>query len=131
VRGSAAARSAVQHANLHEVRFVHFLDGVFFFAESGGERTEAHWSATVFIKKCDHQVTVDLVEAVFINTEHVEGFLGDLPRDAASRSNLCEIAGTAQEPVGYARCAPATSSNLLGARVVHLNIQDFRRKGII
>jgi hypothetical protein len=62
---------------------------------------------------------------VFINTEHVEGFLGDLPRDAAAGSNLREIAGTAQEPVGYARCAPAASSNFFGARVVHLNVQNF------
>jgi len=34
--GYAAARGAIEHANLHEVGLVHFFDGIFFFAEGGG-----------------------------------------------------------------------------------------------
>src|SRR5262249_33964531 len=34
--GDAAARSAVDHADLHEVRLGHFFHGVFFFSQRGG-----------------------------------------------------------------------------------------------
>src|SRR5215471_17580881 len=39
--GDAAARGAVDHPNLHQIRFIHFFDGVFFLSQGGGERAEA------------------------------------------------------------------------------------------
>ena len=73
--GDAAARSAIEHADLHEIRLVHFLDGVFFFAEGRGERAEAYGTTAVFIDKRDHQVAVNFVEAVFIDADHVQELL--------------------------------------------------------
>ena len=50
--GYAAAGGAVDHADLHQVRLVHFFDGVFFFAEGGGEGADADGTAAVFVVPC-------------------------------------------------------------------------------
>src|SRR6267143_5693778 len=50
-RGDAAAGGAVNQPELHQVRFVHFFDGVFFLAEGRGQRSQAHRSARVFIEQ--------------------------------------------------------------------------------
>src|SRR5947209_5684278 len=48
-RGHAAAGGAVDHADLHQIRLVHFLDCVFFFAEGGCEGADAYRAATIFV----------------------------------------------------------------------------------
>src|SRR5260221_849839 len=68
--GYAAAGGAVDHADLHEVGFVHFLDGVFFFAEGGGESANTDGAAAVFVDEGEHEVAVYFVEAVFVDAEH-------------------------------------------------------------
>src|SRR5229473_3557624 len=59
--GDAAAGGAVDETDLHEVRLVDFFDGVFFFAEGGGEGAHADGSAAVFVKQGEHEVAVDFV----------------------------------------------------------------------
>ena len=102
--GDAAAGRAIEHADLHQVRLVHFLDGVFFFAEHGGESAEADRAAGIFIEQSDHEVAVDFVEAVLVDAEHLEGFLGDLTGDTAIGANFGEVAGAAQQG-GWQRAA--------------------------
>jgi hypothetical protein len=91
----AAAAGAVDHADLHQVGFVHFFDGVFFFAKGGGEGAYANGATAVFIDEGEHQVAIDFVEAVFVYAEHGQGFLGYGASDAAvirrARHRLHEI----------------------------------------
>ncbi len=123
--GDAAAGCAVDHANLHEVGFVHFFDGVFFFRESRSEGAEADGSAGIFVEHRDHEVPIDFVEATFIGTEHGERFLCYTARDAASGANFREISCAAQKPIGDARCSTATTGNFFGAAFVHFNGKNF------
>ena len=110
---------------MHEIGLVHFLDGVFFFAEGGGERAEADRPAGIFIEQRDHEVAVDFVEAVFIDAEHVQRFLSDFAGDAAGGADFGKIAGAAQKAIGDARRAAATAGDFFGAGIVHLDIQNF------
>jgi len=45
----------------------------------------------LFVEQRDHEVTVDLVEAAFVDSEHGERFLRDAARDAASGADFREI----------------------------------------
>src|SRR5271165_5881247 len=90
--GHAATRSAVEHADLHQIRFVHFFNGVFFFAEGGGERAEAHRAPAIFVDQRDHQVAVDFVEAVLIDADHAQGILCDFFGYTAGGANFREVA---------------------------------------
>ena len=110
---------------MHEVRFVHFFDGVFFFAEGGGESTQPDWSTGVFIEQGDHEIAVDFVETLLIDAEHVQGFAGNFAGDAATGADFGEIAGAAEESVGNSWCATAASGDFFGAGIVHLNVQNF------
>ena len=124
--GNAATRGAIEHAHLHEIGLVHFLDGVFFFAESGGEGAETDGPAGIFIEESNHQIAVDLVEAVLIDAEHVERLQGDFAGDAAASADFGEVTGAAKKAVGDARRAAAASGDFFGAGVVHLDVQNFR-----
>jgi hypothetical protein len=91
----AAARRAVDHADLHQVGLVYFFDGVFFFRERRRERSEPDRAAAVFVEQRQHQVAIHLVEAAFIHAEHFERFLSDRARDAPCRAHFGEVARAA------------------------------------
>src|SRR5947209_4538137 len=59
--GHAATWGAVDHADLHQIRLVHFLDCVFFFAEGGCEGADAHRTAAILIDQREHEVAVHFV----------------------------------------------------------------------
>src|ERR1700739_723972 len=75
--GDTSAGRAVEHADLHEIGLVHFLYGVFFFAESGSESADTYRTAGIFIEEGEEEVAVDFIEAVLIDAEHFESFLCD------------------------------------------------------
>jgi hypothetical protein len=123
--GDMSARGAVEHAQLHEVGLVDFLDGVFFFAEYSGERAYADGAASILIEQSTHQAALDFVKTEFIHTEHVQGFAGDIACDASAGADFGEIADAAEQAVGDARSATAAASDFLGAGVLHFNVEDF------
>ncbi len=124
--GHATAGSAVEHADLHEIGLVHFLDSVFILAEGSGERAETNGAAIVFVEKRKKEIAVDLVEAVFIYAEHAQRILSDFAGDASGSADFGEIACAAEQAIGYTWRAAATAGDFLGAGFIHLNIQDFR-----
>ncbi len=124
--GHAAARGAVDEADLHEVRLVDLLDGVFFFAEGRGERAHADGAAAVFVEQGEHEVAVDFIEAAFVDAEHGKSFLRDGAGDASCGAHLGKIAGAAQQAVGDARRSAAAAGNFFGAAFVHFDSENFR-----
>ena len=123
--GDASARGAIEHADLHQIRLVHFFDGIFFFAENGSESAEADGTTAIFIQQGNHQIAIDFIEAVLIDAEHLEGILGDLAGDTAVGAYFREVAGASQQAIGDPRCAAATSGNFFSTALIQLNIQDF------
>src|SRR6266851_409623 len=117
----AAARGAVDQADLHQVGLVDFLDGVFLFAEGGGKRADADGAATVFIEQGEHEVAVDFIEAAFVDAKHGQGFLSDRASDAAGGTHFGKIAGAAQQAIGDARRSAAAASDFFGAAFVHFD----------
>ena len=96
-RGRAGA---VQQPELHQVRLVDFFDRVFFLAERGGDRIQAHRAAEIFLDNSQHQVAVDFVEAVLVNAEHRERVARNTERDVALGAHFGEIADAAQQAIG-------------------------------
>src|SRR6202521_258393 len=127
MRGDAAARGAVDHADLHEVGLVHLFDGVFFFGEHGGQRSQADWPARIFIEQRDHQFAVHFVQAALVDAQHLQRFLRDRARDTARRAHFRKIARAPQQSVRDARRAAAAARDFFAAAVVHLDVQNFRR----
>ena len=125
VGGYAAAGRAIEHADLHEIRLVNFLDGVFFLAEGGGQGAQADGTTGIFVEQGDHEVAVDFVEAVFIDAEHVQRFAGDFASDAAAGANFGEITRAAKKAIGDARRSTAASGDFFSAGIIHLNVQNF------
>ena len=110
---------------MHEIGLVHFLDGVFFFAEGSGQSAQPDGSTGIFIEQGDHEIAVDFVEAVFIDAEHVQGFTGDFAGDAATGANFGEITGATKKAIGDARRATAASGDFFSTSIVHLDVQNF------
>src|ERR1700722_8851886 len=124
--GDAAAGGAVEEAELHEVRFVDFLDGVFFLAERSGEGVQAHGAAGILLDDGEEQVAVDVVEAVLVNAEHGQCVAGHGQIDEPFGADFGEIAHAAQQAIGDARGAAAAAGNFGAAGFVHADAQDFR-----
>ncbi len=122
--GDAAAWRAIEHADLHEVRLVHLLDGIFFFAQRGGKRAEAHGTAPILVEQGNHQVAVDFIQSMLIDAEHVQGFASHFPGDAAGGAHLSEITSAAEQAVGNARRTAATSGDFFGTAFFHLDVQN-------
>lgn len=125
VGGYAATGRAIEHADLHEVGLVDFLDGVFFLAEGSGQGAQTDGTTGIFIEQGDHEVAVDFVEAVFIDAEHVQGFTGNFTSDATACPNFGEITRPSKKTIGNARRSTAASGDFFSAGIVHLNIQNF------
>ncbi len=70
--GDAPALRAVEQTKLHQVRFVNFLDGVFFFAKRGGDGVQSDGPAGIFFDDGHHQVAIHFVEAVLVHAEHLQ-----------------------------------------------------------
>src|SRR6202034_4468982 len=75
--GNAAARGAVDEAELHEVRLVDGFDSILFLAEGGGEGIEADGTAGIFLHDREHEAAINLIEAVLVDAEHGEGVASD------------------------------------------------------
>jgi hypothetical protein len=58
---------AVEQAELHQIGFVDFLDGIFFLADGSRNRAESDRAAGIFLQNREHEVAVDFVEAVLID----------------------------------------------------------------
>src|SRR5579885_2601867 len=125
--GDTASRRAVNHADLHQVGLVHFLDGVLFLAERGSERANANRAASVLIQQREHQVAVHFIEAIFIHAKHFQRLLRDGLCDAAIGADFGEVARAAEQPVGDARRSAAAAGDFLAAGLIHFDIQDLRR----
>ena len=123
--GDAAARRAVEHADLHEIGLVHLFDGVLFFAEGRGEGADTDRAAIVLVEEGEKKVAVHFVEAVFIHAEHAQRVLSDFAGDAAVGADFGKIAGAAEQTVGDTRRATAAAGDFHGAAFIHLDVQDF------
>lgn len=75
-RCGAAARGALEEAELEEVRFVDVFDRFSFFLRGRRERAEADRSAVEFFDNREEQMTVDGIEAEWVDREHGERGFG-------------------------------------------------------
>src|ERR1700729_2996364 len=114
--GDAAAGRAIEKAELHEVGLVDFFDGVFFFAERGGERVEADGAAGIFLDDGEHEVAVGVVEAVLVDAQHVQRVARDGEIDHALGADLREVTDAAEKAIRYSRCAAAATRDFDGSR---------------
>ena len=83
LRHDAAARRALQEAELEQVRLVDVLDRVRLLADRGGERREADRAAVELLDDRPQQRAVDALEPALVDLEQVERLARDLGRDRA------------------------------------------------
>ena len=63
-------------------------------------------------------------KAALIDAEHGECFLSNGARDAACSTYFGKVARTAEQAIGDARCATATTCDFFGAAFVHFNLEN-------
>ena len=119
-------RSAVEESDLHEKRFVDFLDGVGFFGECGGQGVHADRSALILLDDGHQQTAIDLIEAVLIDLQHLKGCLSRRAIDVSGAADLSVIADAAEKAVGDARCSSTTSGDLESSIVVDADVENLR-----
>src|SRR5581483_6212980 len=119
LRRDAAARGAVQEADLHKKRFVDFFDRVGFFSEDGGKRVHADRAALIFLNDGEEEPAVNFVKALLVDFEHFQGGFGGRLIDFASAADLCVVTDPSQQTVRDSGSAPGTASDLPGAGIVN------------
>src|SRR5579864_5697869 len=115
IGADAAARRAVDETELHEVRFVDFLNGVSFFVDGSGDGVHAHRPAAVLFKQRQHDLLVNFIETETVHFEQVERTGGDPQIDVPLGADLSVIADAAQQAVGNAGRATAASGDFFGS----------------
>ena len=69
----APAWGAVEQAQLHQVRLVNLLDGVFFLTERRGDGAYSHGPAGIFLDNREQKIAVHVIEPVFVHSQHRQG----------------------------------------------------------
>ena len=125
LRGDASLGGAFEVAFHDEVGLVDFLDRVRFLAHRHGQRADAHRAAAELYDEGFQDALVHFVQAVLVDLQHGQRFVGDVCRDAAIVPHLGVIPHAPQEVVGDARRAPAAAGDFHARRVfVDLDIQQ-------
>src|SRR5581483_10190349 len=87
-RDDAAARRALQEAELEQVRLVDVLDRLRLLAERDGEVRESDRPAVEPFDDRPQELAVEALEARFVDLEEGERLVGDLGRDRARVPHL-------------------------------------------
>ena len=123
--GDAAARGAVEEADLDEEGLVDLFEGILLFGEGGGEGVEADGATVVLFDDGAEEAAVELVEAVGVDFKEGEGGLCGGEVDNAGGADLGVVADAAEEAVGDARGSAGAHGYFGGAVLVDGDTEDF------
>ena len=118
-RRDAAARGALQEADLQQVRLVHVHDGVRLLGHGRGERLEARGTAVEALDQHAQQLAVHAVQAERVDLQLRERGLRERTGDHAVAFDLRVVAQAAQQAIGDARGAARAARDLAHAVFVH------------
>src|ERR1700682_1286846 len=108
----AATIGPLQEPLLDEKRFEHVLDGVALLADRRRPLVDAHRPPAELVEDALQKLAVHDVETRAVDIEHLQGGIGDRPRDMSGGANLGKIAHPAQKPVGDTRRAARAARDL-------------------
>ena len=94
--GDAAARGAVEEADLNQEGLIDLFESILLFGECGSERVQAYRAAVIFFDDGAKQAAVELVEAVGINFQHFKSRDRSGTVDAAGGADFGVVADTAK-----------------------------------
>ena len=126
-RYHSAAGRALKKADLKQVGFDHFLDGIFFFVKRGAERSQANRSAVEFFYDGQQELAVEFVQAENVDFHSVERVFCDVRIDDVVMIDLREIAHAAEQAVCDSRCSTRPAGDLFGAFRIDLDIENSGR----
>src|ERR1035441_5011213 len=81
-----------------------------------GKSVQPHRPAIVLLDDREHQIAIDLIEAVLVHAKHGQRVARYPQRDVALRANFSIVADAPQQSIRDARRAPAASRDFAGAR---------------
>src|SRR5579884_788619 len=125
--GDAAAGGAIQEANLDQKRLVDFFYRFGFFCQSGRQRVHADGATLILLDNGEQQLAVNLVEAVLVHFEHLEGGFRCGQVDFAGTPHLGVIPDPAEQPIRNAWRSAGAAGKLRRSRVINLDTQNLRR----
>ena len=105
LRDHAAARRALEEAELEQVRLVDVLDRVGLLAERDGERRQADRAALELERDRAQELAVGALEPLAVDLHQRQRLARDLVRDRALVAHLGDVADTTQDAVGDSRCS--------------------------
>ena len=122
--GHPAARGPHQESLLEQIGLVDVLDRVGLLPHRHGQGREAHGPAAEFLADRREDVAVQAIEAGLVHLEQLEPVARHLLVDASCTAHLGEVADPLEKAVGHARGAARARGDDLGARVVHVHLED-------
>src|SRR4029453_8910221 len=113
-RRATAARRALEETDLDEIRLVDLLERLTVLTHGRGKRREPHRTATELLQDRREDATIDLIEAVPIHLETLQGVGGcGLPYPVCA-GDLREVPPATQQAIDDARRAAGAPGDLRG-----------------
>src|SRR5439155_383470 len=120
----AAARGALEHAELEQVGLVDVLDGLRLLTDGDGQGGQPDGATVEPLADRRQDGPVDLVEAGLVDAEQCEPAAGAVEVDGAVAPHLGEVTHPLQQPDGDAGRAPGPPADLAGGIVVGGDAED-------
>src|SRR5579859_5822455 len=127
LRDRAAARRALDEAELQQIRLVDVLDRVGLLAERNSERGQADRPAVELHDDRAQELTRLAVEPEGVHLEELERLARDVVRDRTLMAHLRDVAHAPEDAVRHARRPARAAGDLLGRVVCYLDTEDAGR----
>src|SRR5207248_2225037 len=114
LRDRAAARRALDEAELQQVRLVDVLDRLLLLAERGGQRRQPDGPAVELARDRLQELPRLAVEALLVDLVQEERLTRDLGRDRAFVADLGDVAHAPEDAVRDPRRPARAARDLLG-----------------
>ena len=124
LRHLAAAGRTFDKAFFDKERLVNLFQRSGIFSQGSRDSRQTYRSAVKLVDDSRQQLIVDLIQAVTVDVQCLQGIAGNRLIDLSGSFHLCKITHTTQQRVRYTGCTTTTGSNLACSTQLAFHIQD-------
>ena len=118
--GLTASRCTFDEAFLDQVRLINILYRSGVLAHSGGYGVQTDWSSAELVDDGGQELVIYLVQTEGVDIQGFESILGDVQIHSAIALDLCKVAYTAEQGIGYTRRTAAATGYLSRSMAVDI-----------
>src|SRR3990172_10050455 len=100
-RDNAATRSASQESDLHKIRLINILNGLYLFRNGGGNRGQPYRTASEFFNDGPQHMSVGRLKSQRVNVNQFQSLFGHGAVYELMVFDLGKISYSLQKPIGH------------------------------